>query len=145
MPNPLIPQGVINRVRASIDFPSFPSLRVSASYLGKEGMSISFSALGEPIPTMTGVATSPQPYAMATITVHLVRCQALASLFRTQIEASTYVSAAKLYTDTSVLGDFTLRDVQITAIEPVSLNGSNADFNLTLTGVYDINSDMWNL
>ena len=145
MSNPLIPQGVINRVRASIDFPSFPSLRVSASYLGKEGMSISFSALGEPIPTMTGVATSPQPYAMATITVHLVRCQALANLFRTQIEASTYVSNAKLYTDTSVLGDFQLRDVQIIGIEPINLNGANADFILTMTGVYDINYDMWNL
>jgi len=82
---------------------------------------------------------------MATFTVHLVRCQALASLFRTQIEASTYVNGAKLYTDSSVLGDFTLRDVQIIGIEPINLNGSNADFILSMTGVYDINSDMWNL
>lgn len=145
MPNPMIPQGVLNRVRGAIDFTSYPSLRVSASYLGREGMSISFSELGAPIPTMTGVATSPQPYAMATITVRLVRCQALAALFRTQIEKATYVNAVKLYTDTSVLGDFSLRDAQITAIEPVNLNGNNADFNLTIVGVYDINSDLWNL
>lgn len=145
MSNPMIPQGVLNRVRGAIDFTSFPSLRVSASYLGKEGMTISFGELGAPIPTMTGVATSPQPYAMATIVVRLVRCQALASLFRKQIEKATYVDGAKLYTDSSVLGDFTIRDAQIIGIEPVSLNGNNADFNLTIVGVYDINSSMWDL
>lgn len=39
--NPLIPQGTLNRVRASVVWPSFPNLNVTASYLGRMGIRLS--------------------------------------------------------------------------------------------------------
>lgn len=144
MPNPRIPQGVINRVRASIDFPDYPALRISASFLTPEGITLDIGPLGEPIPAMTGVVSSPQPYAMVTMTAYLQRSQALAQLFRDQIEKNTYLNTAKLYSDTSTLGDFTLNDVQIINLGSIPMNGKNADFPLSFTGTWYINEDMWN-
>ncbi|MHA1063415.1 hypothetical protein ACR9GP_05835 [Enterobacter ludwigii] len=143
MPNPRIPQGVINRVRASIDFPDYPALRISASFLTPEGISVSNGQLGEPIPSMTGVVSSPQPYTQMTITAHLQRSQSLAQLFRNQIEKNTFLNTAKLYSDSSVLGDFTLNDVQITGLDGLNMNGKNADFAVQFTGTWYINEDMW--
>lgn len=143
MSNPRIPQGVINRVRASIDFPDYPALRISASYLTTEGISVDISPLGEPIPSMTGVVSSPQPYTMMTITANLQRSQSLAQQFRNQIEKNTYLNTAKLYSDTSTLGDFTLNDVQIVNLGALPMNGKNADFALQFTGTWYINEDMW--
>lgn len=42
MPNPMIPVGTLNRVRASVKFTSHSELNVSASFLAKEGVELSF-------------------------------------------------------------------------------------------------------
>ncbi|MWU29142.1 hypothetical protein GP934_27470, partial [Escherichia coli] len=63
MPNPMIPVGTLNRVRASVKFTSHSELNVSASFLAKEGVELSFQGnITEFLPAMTGAVQSPQPY-----------------------------------------------------------------------------------
>ncbi len=78
MPNPMIPVGVLNRVRASIKFTDHSELNVSASYLAKEGVELVFQGnMTDFLPAMTGAVQSPQPYMIMQAKVHLLRSQAL--------------------------------------------------------------------
>lgn len=144
MPNPLINQGVFNRVRGSIKFDDFPGLNVTASWLTQEGIDISFQGdAGVLLPTMTGGASSPQPYQMVNFRVHLVRSQVLAQLFKNQIEKDTFLGKAKVFTDTSTLGDFTIRQATIRSMEDFTPNGQAPGVVVSIFGIYDVNAHMW--
>lgn len=80
MANPQVPQGTLNRVRCSIIVPSYPALNITASYMSKSFATINFSgSFTELIPTATGGVASPEPYVMATVSVGLLRTQALSA------------------------------------------------------------------
>lgn len=146
MPNPNIPHGQLNRVRASIKFTDFPALNVTASYLAKEGLDISFQGnVVEPLPALTGVVQSPQPYIMVQSRIHLLRSQSLGQQFKNQLEKSGLVGDCRLYTDSATLGDFDLFNTAITNVADMVFNGGDAGFIITLTGTWYVNSDMWDL
>lgn len=76
MPNPLVPQGFLNRVRGAVSITDKPALNVTASFLGKEGISMRpDTAATDIIPTMTGTVGSQAPYQQVTLTVHLLKTQ----------------------------------------------------------------------
>lgn len=144
--NPKIKQGVLNRVRASIKFSDVPELNVSASYLAKEGIEITFQGnIVEPLPTMTGIVQSPQPYMMAQAKVHLVRSQALAAQFKARYEKDGVLGDCRLYTDSSTFGDFDLSNASISNCGDMTFAGGDPGLLITLTGIYYTNSDMWDL
>ena len=90
MGNPLIPQGILNRVRASVIWTSFPSLNITAPYLGRAGISLSPEGAATVfLPTMTGAVPSMEPYQKMTLTVNLLRTQMLADLYKQQMETSS--------------------------------------------------------
>ena len=85
--NPLVSQGSLNRLRASVVWPDNPTLNVTASYLGKEGVSLALDGEATTfINTLVGAVTSPEPYQMITLTIHLLKTQGLASLYKSQQE-----------------------------------------------------------
>lgn len=146
MPNPMIKPGVLNRVRASAKFTDFPQLNVSASYLAKEGVEISFQGnIVEPLPAMTGVVQSPQPYVLAQAKLHLLRSQALAAQYKTQIELDAILGDVRLYTDSSTLGEFDLVNTAITSVGDMTFAGGDPGVVITLTGTYYVNSSMWDI
>jgi hypothetical protein len=146
VPNPKVPQGILNRVRTSVKFANYPELNVSASFLAKEAADISFQGnVIEPLPALTGVVQSPQPYIMVQARIHLLRSQSLGAQFKAQIEKSGLVGDCRLYTDSATLGDFDMFNAAITNIADMTFNGSDPGFVLTLTGTYYVNSDMWDL
>lgn len=146
MPNPLISQGVFNRVRGAIRFTEHPELNVTASYLTQEGIDIAFQGdAGVLLPTMTGGASSPQPYQMINFRVHLVRSQVLAQLFKNQIEQDTFLGQAMVFTDTSTLGDFAIRQATLRSMEDFSPNGQDPGVVVSLFGIYDVNAHMWDV
>ncbi len=60
--SPLVSQGTISRIRGSLIVPNFPNLNITAPYLGKMGIHLSFEGSATPmIDTMTGRVTSPEP------------------------------------------------------------------------------------
>ena len=63
------PQGTLNRIRASVIFPLFGVLSVTSSFLGKRGISVTFTGKSTVfLDTMTGRVTSPEPYLAVTMT-----------------------------------------------------------------------------
>lgn len=146
MANPMISPGVLNRVRASVKFTDHPELNVSASYLAKEGVEISFQGnIVEPLPAMTGVVQSPQPYVLAQAKIHLLRSQAMAAQYKNQIEEDGIVGDVRLYTDSSTFGEFDLVNTAITSVGDMTFAGGDPGVVITLTGTYYVNSAMWNI
>lgn len=144
--NPQIFQGTINRLRANIIIPGFPQLNVTASYLGKEGISISFQkSITTFIETMTGAVTSPDPYQLVEISVHLIRAQPLAAAYRTQYELSSLIGNISVITDTSTLPAYQFSNCAVQALHPLNFRGDADDFTLMFQGYYNINSFLWNL
>ncbi|WP_336240442.1 hypothetical protein [Citrobacter werkmanii] len=146
MPNPKISAGVLNRVRASVKYASVSGLNVSASYLAKEAIEISFQGnIVEPLPALTGVVQSPQPYIMVQARIHLLRSQSLGTLYKKQLETNALIGDCRLYTDSSTLGDFDMTNTAITSVADMSFAGGDPGFVITLTGTYYVNSSMWDL
>lgn len=146
MPNPKISPGTLNRVRATVKFTDHPELNVSASYLAKEGVEIGFQGnIVEPLPAMAGVVQSPQPYLLSAVKIHLLRSQALASVYKTQLEKNGVVGDIRLYTDSKTFGEFDLFNVSITSVGDMTFAGGDPGVVITLTGTYYVNSDMWDL
>jgi hypothetical protein len=146
MANPIIPQGNLNKLRASIVWVSFPNLNVTASYLGKDGISLAFEGQATAtIETMTGGVQSPEPYQKTNISIHLLRSQALANAYKNQIETNTLMGDCTLYPDSSILSPYILTNCSITNVNTLNMNGSDPGWVLVGSGFYNINSNLWNL
>ncbi|THD41928.1 hypothetical protein ERD95_23270 [Enterobacteriaceae bacterium ML5] len=142
----MIKPGVLNRVRASAKFTDYPQLNVSASYLAKEGVEIAFQGnIVEPLPAMTGVVQSPQPYVLVQAKLHLLRSQALTAQYKTQIELDAILGDVRLYTDSSTFGEFDMVNTAITSVGDMTFAGGDPGVVITLTGTYYVNSAMWDI
>lgn len=144
MPNPLIAQGTLNRVRASIVWPSNASLNVTASYLGREGIRLALDGDSTQfIPTMAGVVTSPEAYMMITATIHLLKSQPLAALYKAQMETNSLIGDGTIRGDSVTLPIFTVSNCAIQSVRELSFAGNDADFAVAIRGYWLINAAMW--
>lgn len=144
--NPLVPQGTLNRVRANIVFPAAPSLNVTAPYLGKAGISLSFDgALTGYISAMTGAVTSPETYQMVTVSVNMLRTQALAAAWETQKSLTTLLGDCQIIPDASTLPTFQVYNASMGNLRELSFNGEDAGYVMTVMGYIIVNNDLFNL
>lgn len=144
--NPQVPQGTINRLRGSIEFPSNAGLNITAPFLTKKGISASFDGeITQYLDTMTAAATSPEPYLYVTLTVNLVRSVALAQSYKAQIEYQSTIGAATFRSDTSAMRSFHLTQVSVLNADDFPVNGESAEWTIKLRGVWLINSNLWSL
>ena len=145
MANPQVPQGSLNRLRVSIVLASYPGLNITPGYLGKEMVSLAFDGVATtPIDTATGVVQSPEPYQRVTMTAHLLRTQALANLWKAQLEALTDVGDFVVRTDAQSLGPYQISNGYIQSVSPLRIDGSDAGWVIMLGGIYYINNLLWN-
>lgn len=141
---PLTPQGVLNRVRASVVIPINPLLNVSASYLGAEG--ISATPAGKSVTyirTLTGAVRSPEPYMMLEMSIHLLRTQTLANLYKTAMETECYLGIITVRPDSSRMLPYVYTNCSITGVEPLRFNGTDAGFSIGIEGVYLSNASLF--
>jgi len=144
--NPLIPQGTLNRIRGNIQVVSFPVLNITASYLGSEGFSFSrTSPATTMIDQMTGRVVSPEPYQSVNIEIHLNRAQGLAAQWEAQLVALSYLGDLTVYSDSANLTTYHFTNCSIENVSPIAVTGKTSDYSITLTGVYIINNNLWNL
>lgn len=144
MANPLVPQGTLNRLRGSIVIPLFPQLNITASFLGKEGISISFEGdTTTTIPTMTGVVQSPEPYQMARIAAHMLKSQSLAALWEAQRLSLSLIGDVVLTTDSLTMPKYILSNCSIMNVDEIKANGDNAEYGIVISGIYLINASLW--
>lgn len=142
--NPLVPQGTLNRLRASIVWPNFPGLNVTPSFLGKEGISLSFEGDATTfLETMTGAVTSTEPYQLCTLKVHLLKTQSLSAAYKAQLELSSLLGNCTVRPDSTTLSPYQLSNMGIQTVDQLQFNGSNAGWMVNLKGYYLINSAAW--
>jgi hypothetical protein len=107
--NPLVAQGQLNRVKASLTWLDHSELNVTAPFLGRDGISLSLEGNSTAfLPTLTGVVTSPEPYMMIGLTIHLVKPQALCALYVARLQAN------------ALLGNGTVRPDVIEGCRPLT-------------------------
>ena len=144
MSNPQVVQGTLNRLLASVVYANFTNLNVTAPYLAKEAISISFDGdTALLIPTLTGAATSPEPYLFATVTIHLLRTQALGNAYKNQIETNTTLGSVTVYPDSTALGQFQLNNCVLQSVQEMAFDGTQAGLVVRLRGVYSINASLF--
>lgn len=144
MANPLVSQGVLNRLRGSVIVVDIPQLTVTAPYLGQNGIGLALEGEATTyLPTLTGAATSPEPYQMISLTVHLLKTQFLADLYKSRQEANTFLGSIVVRPDATNLADYYFVNCAIKNIAPLNFSGKDAGYEVTIGGVYQINGDLY--
>jgi hypothetical protein len=142
--NPQISLGTLNRVRGNIQVPNFPALNVTASYMGEAGFTITRASPGTTmINTLTGRVVSPEVYQSVTAEIHLVKSQALAAVWETQLLNLSAIGPMVFYGDSAVLGSFSFVNCAIENVGPIQNNGRNAEYMVTVMGTYIINNALF--
>ncbi|MDR3445980.1 hypothetical protein [Dyella sp.] len=143
---PLVQQGTLNRVRTSVVLPNFTNLNVTAPYMGKSMARLAFEGpFGELIGTATGGVTSPEPYVMATLSIALLRTQALASQWLEQCQVLSNVGPVTTYSDSAAFDAITLDNCVVTTVDPGAWDGTDPVVRYTLRGIFYVNNDLWNI
>jgi hypothetical protein len=144
--NPLIDQGSLNRVRGSVVIPDYPELTVTAPFLGKEGISLALEGDSvEYLETMTGAATSPLPYMMATCTIRLLKTQSFSDGYKQQMELDSRIGAITVIPDSATLSSYELQNCSISRVGDLPFGGSSAEMVIMLRGYYLVNSALFDL
>jgi hypothetical protein len=144
--NPQVAQGTLNRLRSSLVIPNFPSLNATASYLGRAGVSLGFEGNTTLfINTLTGAVTSPEPYLKASISIQLLKTQALSGLYKAQMESDSRLGQITVKSDATTLPDYVITNCAIETLRELSMNGEDPHFMITIGGYYMINNNLWNL
>ncbi|MDR8091092.1 hypothetical protein [Burkholderia gladioli] len=142
--NPQAPLGNLNRLSAHVVFNQFPSLNVVPENLAKAGVSIEPQGnVVTQIDAMTGMINSPEPYVAVHLSIALNKTSPVADLFKQQIQQFAVVGDVDVYTDSSALSKYTLRNVSIMNQGTVSTAGTDGTFNVTLAGTWFVNDGLW--
>jgi hypothetical protein len=144
--NPLISQGTLNKLRGSVIYTDHQELNVTASYLAAEGISLAFEgdASGY-LETMTGAVPSPNPYMMATVTLHLLKTQGLSTTYKDQFELDTTIGDLLVTTDTTTLDSYQLENCTLMRVNELGFGGRDPGFTVMVRGTYRINSSLFDL
>ena len=144
MANPLVAQGFLNRVRGAVSVTDSPELSITASYLGKEGISMRpDNAATDIIPTMTGTVGSQAPYQQVTLTVHLLRTQSLAASYQQRFASDTALGEVVVTPDANTFGNYTILNAYLVNFNELPFNGMDAGYVVTISGYVTTNDKMW--
>lgn len=141
MPNPLVDQGQLNRIRASIVFPSQPQLNVTSPYLAREGIRLALEGNAtDYFGTMTGAVPSPAPYQLCTLTINLIKSQPLSNVYKAQFELNTQIGTATVRPDSTTLGLYQLYGVVLETVREMTYAGEDPVWSVSARGYYLVNS-----
>jgi len=143
MANPLIQQGSLNKVRAQVVVPGFSNLTIISSYMGTDGLTAETEDFCDQIGTATGTVPSPNPYAFASITIHILKTNGMVTRWWNQKDTNSQIGKITIHSDTDAFDSFDVQECVIKSLSPGKLNGTDATSILTLRGVLYINNDMW--
>jgi hypothetical protein len=143
--NPLVDQGTLNRIMASVVWTNFPALNLTSPYLAREGIRLALEGNAtDYFGTMTGAVPSPAPYQICTITMALVKSQPLSNQYKLQFESNTILGNCTVRPDTSTLGIYDLNNVVLESVREMTFAGEEPSFVVTGKGYYLVNSDLFN-
>lgn len=144
--NPNLIPGTLNRVRASIIIPAFPSLNIPAQFQAKEGLTISPQGqVTTQIPGMTTIVNSEEPYQVVQITSAVIKSLAISAAYLDKIKSGSILGDVTLVPDTNALPKFQIYNAAIINWNQISMAGLQADFTLMISGQFNVNNDLWSL
>jgi hypothetical protein len=144
MASPLIAQGTLNRLRASVVFTDHSELNVTSPYLGRAGIRLSLE--GEStlfISTMTGAVTSPEPYMTASLVMALLKSQPLSDAYKQRMELNALLGECTVRPDATPLSPYQLINCAIENVRELNFSGEDADYMVTIKGYYLVNSSLF--
>lgn len=147
MANTFISQGSLNRVRGSLVFQLFPNLNITAPYMSRNFITVTFDEMNfvEQFETGTGFVNSPEPYVPATIVVEILRTQALANNWFQQIQNTSSIGTVEVHSDTAAFPSFPVANASVIKFDPGAFAGRDPVSKMTIRGILYINSSMWAL
>lgn len=144
MPNPLIAQGTLSRIRGSIVWNNFSALNITAPYLSKEGIRLSLQGdTTKYLPTMTGAVTSQEPYMMCEVTAVLLKSQALGNAYKNQMETNSLLGDGTIRPDAVTLGPYAIINCSIKTVHELDFSGQAPGFTIVFGGYYLVNSSLF--
>lgn len=146
MPNPLINQGILNRVKASVTWTDHPELNVTAPFLDKDGVTLrpeGDASLQHG--TMTGTVQSPEPYMMVSLVIALLKTQALSELYKSQMQLNAVLGAGTVFPDVSSggLSQYSLNNMAIQTVGELLFNGTTPIYACTCRGYWIVNNQLF--
>lgn len=142
--NPLVDQGTLNRLRATVTIPNNAALNVTPPFLGPNGVGMALEGeVVRTLPTMAGTVTSPEPYQLATITIQLLRSQALAATYKALQETNALIGPITVRPDAVTLPDYTFQNCSVTGTAAMTFSGGDPGYTITIKGYYPLNSELW--
>jgi hypothetical protein len=143
--NPLVDQGTLNRIRASVIWTDFPALNVTSPYLSREGIRLALEGNAtDYFGTMTGAVPSPAPYQICTLTLNLIKSQSFSNQYKRQFEANTMLGLATVRPDSITLGIYQLNNCVLESVNAMSFAGEEPGWVVTVKGYYLVNSFLFN-
>lgn len=142
--NPLVPQGVLNRLRGSVVWDDVPALNITAAFLAKDG--IRWAPEGEATTftdTLTGSVPSPEPYLPCSLRISLLRTQVFSDLYKKRMELNSVLGGGTVRPDTTTLSPITMFNCSIQNVAELGFNGQDAAYIISIRGYYLINSSLW--
>lgn len=143
--NPLVAQGQLNRIKASVTWDDFPELNVTAPFLGRDGISLALEGQSTAfLPTMTGAVTSPEVYMMIGLTLHLLKPQSLGQAYKLQMETLSLIGNGTVRPDVSNgLEPYGIVNCAIENVREMRFNGQDEGFVIQVRGYYVVNNALW--
>jgi hypothetical protein len=143
--NPLVDQGVLNRILGSVTWTDFPGLNVTAPFLDKEGINLRLE--GEASlqhGTMTGLVQSPEPYMPISVVIALLKTQQLSDMYKSQMEDTSILGGGTVYPDVSTgLTPYALYNMSIQSVGELLFNGTTPIFAVTCRGYWPVNNSLF--
>lgn len=143
--NPLVAQGSLNRIKASVVWNDFPGLNITAPYLGRDGISLALEGQSTAfLGTMTGAVTSPEVYMMVGMTAHLLKPQALGQAYKLQMETLSLLGNGVVRPDvTEGLEPYDIVNCAIENVREMRFNGQDEGYVIMVRGYYIVNNALW--
>lgn len=142
-----IPQGTLNRLKASMTLNSFPGLNITPEYLGKEMITLTPTGdITSFIPTTTGAVTSPEPYQFYTISAHLLKTQALAPAYKSQLESNSLLGDITVWLDVQTgqgVASYSFNNCAIKGVGAIKIDGMDAGWMVEIGGYYTVNASLF--
>jgi hypothetical protein len=148
MPNPLVAQGTLNRLVASVTWQNFSSLNVTPSFLNREAIRLALEGQSVVyLPTIAGAVTSPEPYMMISCTIHLLKTQQIAGLYKAQMESNALLGNGVVRPDVAQgqggLPPYDIVNCSIAGVRELDFSGNDAGWAVTCRGYYLVNNSLW--
>lgn len=144
MANPLVSQGTLNRLVASVACLDTDGLNVGASFLAREGIRLALEGeVTRQIPVMVSAVPSPEPYQLCSVTINLLKTNPIAQAYKAQIEANSIIGRIVVRPDADPLSPYDLFNCSIQSVREQSYAGDDPGWAVVVQGTYYINAELY--